>query len=81
MKHVRSNELKSCIYKPWDQFSLDVRAALNDEEAIVYLDGTILSNALCEPFEALSKYYEVSEITSIHADNTEYVGIWICYND
>lgn len=81
MKHSENFEIKKCIYKTWEEFSLDVRAALNDKEAIVYINGTINSNALREPFEALAEYYGVSAIESIHADDTEHIGIWIDYQD
>ena len=30
--------------------------------------------------ETLSKYFDVT-VTSVHADDSEYLGVWICYKE
>lgn len=39
---------------------------------------TIPNNEL---FSKLAEYYDVQEITSIHIDDCDMVGIWICYKE
>lgn len=81
MNHVNNLNLKSCIYKPWSDFALDVQTALNDPDAIVDLNGTIHTEKPVDPTTTLAKYYGVKIIESIHADDSEYVGIWIAYEN
>lgn len=89
MKNVSKNELKKCIYKEYDDFKAIIEEITNglltcdfDSDGLTTIasdeaedtgkiwDGNILT--------ALSKYFD-AEVTSFHADDDEFVGIWICY--
>ena len=78
MKNVKENQLKKCIFKGYDEFKKDVAVALGenvtvecDYEGISFdYDGNVL--------DCISKYYGV-EVTSIHIDDCDYIGVWIVY--
>ena len=86
MKGAKEHQLKKCIYLTLDEFE-EIVFNLYDEpiEIEVSLDGiTIMTDKDCvdvdELYQRLAKYFDVDEVTSIHADDCEYVGIWIVYN-
>lgn len=85
MKNVRDNQLKRCIFKVFDEFQRDIsRAISNDVHVSCDYDGLNFERVSDEDISneeilaALSKYYDV-EVTSIHADDFEYTGVWIVY--
>lgn len=78
MKHVKSYQICKAIVKPFDEYVQDVEDAFGTTEMDVGLDGSI--DGLM-PTEELAKFYDVPEITSIHADGTEYNTIWIAYRE
>lgn len=84
MKNVREYQLKKCIFKEYDEFKRDVAEILgNDVEISCDYDGIYFEaneDALCteEVLAGMSKYYDV-EVTSIHIDDCEVIGVWICY--
>lgn len=87
MKNVKDNQLKKCICKEYEEFKHDVLAALgNDVEVFCDCDGIYFEckwngDAICteEILAGMSKYYDIEEITSIHIDDCELLGVWICY--
>ena len=87
MKNVGSYQLKKCIFKPLDEFGYDLRQLPIELRVEVSYDGLDFS-PLDEDDEdreiivekLLSDYYEVT-VTSVHADDWEDVGIWICYRE
>lgn len=61
--------LKTVEYKYDDIYYEDTEKA---EETETYWDEGIT--------ETLSKYFDVT-VTSVHADDYEYLGVWICYKE
>ena len=78
MKNVRDYQLKKCIFMDYDMFKQEAKKIFGnnvvvecDYEGIsIDYDGNIL--------EALSEYYGV-EVTSIHIDDCDIIGVWIVY--
>lgn len=87
MKNVNENEIKKCIFKLIDNFERNVRNAFNGKvDVVINLEGIyfkkLSTNELINErviYRILSRYYDVSEITSIHVDDCDYTGVWICY--
>lgn len=87
MKNVKENQLKKCICKKkYEEFKHDVLSALGSEVEVfcdcdgIYFECKWNGDALCteEVLAGMSKYYDV-EVTSIHIDDCELLGVWICY--
>lgn len=84
MKNVKENQLRKCILKGYDEFKRDVAEALeHDVEITCDYDGLYFEcngDALCpeEILCGMSKYYGV-QVTSIHIDDYEPLGVWIVY--
>lgn len=87
MKNVNDMQIKKCIFKELDEFKQDVAAFFgNDTTVECYDDGIVIEaneDALYteEILAGLAKYYDVKEVTSIHIDDCEVVGLWIVYKD
>lgn len=67
--HKLTGGLKNVEYKYDGIYYEDTEKA---EEAETYWNEYIT--------ETLSKYFDVT-VTSIHADDCEYFGVWICYKE
>lgn len=78
MNHVKPTQICNVIVKSFDEYVDDVTNAFRSSDMIVGLDGSVDGSM---PYEVLAKYYDVKEVTSIHADGTEYNAIWIAYKD
>ena len=84
MKNVRENQLKKCIFKEYDEFKRDVWEILGDDVEIscdydgIYFECDDEALYTEEVLTGMSKYYDV-EVTSIHIDDCEVIGVWICY--
>lgn len=85
MKNVLDSEKKTCIFKTIDDFKRDVRTASKGSVKITTeLDGisfedTIKNDSADNINRLMADYYDVKEITSIHIDDCDYTGVWICY--
>lgn len=87
MKNVNENEIKKCIFKLIDNFERNVRNAFNGKvDVVINLEEIyfkkLSTNELINErviYRILSRYYDVSKITSIHIDDCDYTGVWICY--
>lgn len=92
MRNVKENQLKKCIFMGFDEFKSIVESltdgletAKYDEFGIHYKDtekATESDTYWNENMKnTLSKYFGVT-VTSCHRDDdSEYVGVWICYED
>ena len=88
MKNVRTNQLKKCIFVDAEEFTAIVQAIFDDIEGIKVdytLEGLdVYGNNDCietgDLYEKLSEYFDVN-ITSIHIDDCDYVGVWIVYKE
>lgn len=84
MKNVMEYQLKKCIFMETEDFDKVIKAVFGEEfEADFGLDGiSVWSRAegLSEKEinEGLSKYFDVT-ITSVHIDDFDDIGVWICY--
>lgn len=85
VKHVRANQLKTCIFIEGSQFEQTVKAILGNNVSVTYdYDGIAFHSDNDDELETayiydkLSEYYGV-HITSIHIDDCDVVGVWICY--
>ena len=90
MKNVRDSQLKKAIFLEKEQyeealleiFGIDV-SVHPDLDGIWYeyneeaLEDEI-ENVL---LEKLADYFDVDEVTSVHADDCDTVGIWVVYKD
>ena len=89
MKNVRENQLKKCIFMELDEFKNLVNRVTDGLKQVEYeLDGIyyedtekaeetdIYWNKYMN--ETLSEYFDV-EVTSVHTDDCDVIGVWICY--
>ena len=84
MKNVKDCQLKKCIFMETEEFNRIIKTVFGNEfEADFGLEGiSVWSKAegLSEKEinEGLSDYFDVT-VTSVHADDFDDMGIWICY--
>lgn len=84
MKNVKDYQLKKCIFMETEEFNGIIKTVFGNEfEADFGLDGiSVWSRAegLSEKEinEGLSKYFDVT-VTSVHVDDFDDIGVWICY--
>lgn len=83
MRHVQKYQKTSAIVKRFDEYVDDVKAAMAEAGGFsvhcnVELDGSV--NGI-DIFPVLAAYYDVSEVTSVHSDGSEYNTIWIGYRE
>lgn len=84
MKNISENAKKTCIFIEESEFnalinrllpgykvdySLDGMSIYNDEDCV---DDTLLH-------KKLAAHFDVGEVTSIHADDCDVIGVWIVY--
>lgn len=89
MKNTEKYKLHKCIFMMLEEFE-DLIAEVTDGLKIVVYDGVSFWYEDTEKaeetdtywnqyiHETLSGYFDV-EVTSIHFDSDEYVGVWIVY--
>ena len=86
MNNVRLENLKNCIFMEFDDFADCLKEATNGAVDVSYsLDGLMFHNideTADEPDvnSILSAYFDVT-VTSVHADDADYVGVWIVYKN
>ena len=89
MRNVRSSQLKKCIFMNVDDFkeifidifgeydgdTNEIDVEFNTSDGIYFC---AISNQ--DVYEKLSEYFDV-KVTSVHLDDCEYLGVWICYKE
>lgn len=89
MKNVEKNQLKSCIVMSTDDFKkvfteifgeYDVDTNQVDVEFDAYDGIYFCAISDQDVYEELSKYFDV-KVTSVHLDDSETLGVWICYKE
>lgn len=61
-------------------FGVDIQMEISLDGIWIGFPGSELSQE--ELFEGLAKYFDVEEVTSVHADDCEYpIGVWIAYKN
>lgn len=78
MKNVRETQLKKCIFKEYDEFKRDIVMALGKDTTVECDYEGISIDCDENVLDVLSKYYDV-EVTSIHIDDCDIIGVWIVY--
>jgi hypothetical protein len=87
MKNVRENQFKKCIFLDIDEFSEIIKGIFGRNTIVEYtLEGLSIYNEIdCLPnseiCEALANYFDVFEVTSFHADDCDYIGVWVVYKE
>lgn len=86
MKNVRKEQAKSCLCLGIDDFRDDIRKIYgNQAEIIAELDGLTIQKNEEEIVEdedllvQLAQYYGLDEVTSVHIDDCDSVGVWVVY--
>lgn len=91
MKNVENYQLKKCIFMSLNEYKdlilkvTDGLKRVDYEYDGIWYEHTDKAEELdvwCNEdiTETLSKYFGVT-VTSVHADDSEYLGIWICYKE
>ena len=77
MKNVKASMKKKAVFLELDKFEELVEELTNGENTVYveYGDVTLDDGVL----EKIAEYYDVN-ITSIHADCCDVVGIWLIYD-
>ena len=90
MKNVKDYQLKKCIFMETEEFDKIIKKLFGDKvEVELSLDGMWIGengdDCIETPFEEvaekLASYFEVDKITSIHMDDCDEIGVWICYKE
>lgn len=90
MKNVKACQLKKCIFLTVEEYE-EVLSQIFETRVTVHadLDGIWYdadkndTDVNCDDnlHVLLADHFCVSEVTSVHADDCDYVGIWICYKE
>ena len=94
MKNVTPHQIKKCIFVELEKFKEDTSKALGEDVVVsvdyegIYFERKDDINSeydecylnFEEVIRKLESYYDVT-ISSIHIDDCEITGVWICYKD
>ena len=91
MKNTEEYQLKKCIFIVLEDFQRLIEELTNGlKEAEYELDGLYFSDSeeaiktsnywKEDILVTLSNYFDVT-VTSVHADDCGYLGVWICYKE
>lgn len=87
MKNVKDCKLKKCIILQEEEYSNIIKELFGKDTSVDYdIDGIYISNdnfpnlEYDEVYKRLSSYFDV-QVTSVHMDDEDYTGIWVCYKD
>ena len=91
MKNVNQYNLKTCIFLTYNEFvnvvSTLYQMAPGGIKVECGYDGLSVWDderyyVGCDDFNyAIANYFGVNQVTSIHHDGCEEVGIWVCYKN
>lgn len=79
----------NCIFETIDEFEQVIKCLLGDDVVVdvdfgeLYFESKQNEDEGIDTetiYKALSSYYNV-DVTSIHTDGCEYLGVWIAYNE
>jgi hypothetical protein len=91
MKNVSKDRLKKCIFYEFEEYKELINTVTDGLKEVSYgfddlcYDDTEKAGAT-ETYwnkyitETLSEYFGVT-VTSIHADDADWIGVWICYKE
>lgn len=91
MENVTPYNLKTCILLTTDEYSNIIHELLNHEydvefsyDGISYMpydennEKEVDTDAL---YSQLAEYFSVTKVTSIHTDDCDICGVWLCYTN
>lgn len=91
MKNVKSWQLKTCIFMDMDEFDEIIKKVVSENIIVSYglIDGIYFENKNNteefineqDIYKKLAQYFDVKTITSIHIDDFDITGVWICYHN
>lgn len=91
MKNVADYQLKKCIFLTAEEFENVLKEVYPDNEVNVNydMDGITvdIDDESSDPsddlelLEKLANYYDVADVTSVHMDDCDYIGVWIAYTE
>lgn len=91
MKNIEKGVLETCILVGCHDFNIIMNDIFGQADVDYSLDGlTVTSydengNEISIENERLNKalatYFDVKAVTSVHIDDCDYVGVWLCYVD
>lgn len=89
MKNVKEWQKKTCIFMETEEFDDIIRYLFGKEVETEYsLEGIWIGyqngDAWIDEAEiesGLAEFFDVKEVTSIHIDDWDPMGVWICYRD
>jgi hypothetical protein len=94
MKNIQEWQLKKCIFMNTDEYDKIIKSLFGSHIEVEFtLDGMWVGNPnvdslddICEiSFDELSaklaEYFDVEQVTSVHMDDCDEIGVWICYKD
>ena len=86
MKNVKEKQLKNCIVVSVAEMENILEKIYGEKITVhVSLDGLWYEAENIDVDDEsllldLANYFDVKQVTSVHCDDCDYVGIWICYN-
>lgn len=91
MRNVDEKMLKKCIFMPFEQYQKLVlnltdglKGVEHEIDGLFYEDTDKAENSDTywneDVTETLSKYFDTT-VTSVHTDDCDYLGVWICYKN
>lgn len=91
MRNVDEKMLKKCVFMPFEQYQKLVlnltdglKCVEHEIDGIFYEDTDKAENSDTywneDITETLSKYFDTT-VTSVHTDDCDYLGVWICYKN
>ena len=87
MKNVKNTQMKKCIILSSKEFEGILDELFDCAVTAEYsLDGlTLYTDDDCIDIEELcnklAEYFDVDRVTSVHIDDCDDIGVWICYQD
>lgn len=89
MKNIREYQLKKCIFMSSDEYERIIKEIFGQNIDVEFtLDGMIIGelddeNEIYwdEIASNLARYFDVKEVTSVHMDDIDAIGVWICYKE
>lgn len=88
MRNVREKQLKKCIILDGDEFRyivnqiIDIPVEVNyTYDGIEIYPATDTNKEITDIETLLAKYFDVKEVTSLHIDDCDTIGVWIVYKD
>lgn len=88
MNNIRPNQLKTAIFLDFDEYQKLVNTLFPHTHVHCETDGLWYEREEGLPefengdlYAAMAKHFDVYEVSSVHIDDCDYVGVWIVYKE